>query len=267
MEKKNTLLYVIITILCVLVLLLGGYIVYDKLEKNDNELSDKKQDENTNVTKLDDTRDWIYDAEYEKNVTANSYTTVYNNTYYADDIKVPYINVNSEYAKKANEEIKATFDEAIRTYNNEVNDYAFTLDECDYYKYIGKNLASTITVYSYHLTDVPKPNYKTYNISLKTGKEMTYEEVYKELGYNKDNIEQFAEKAIISKLKEYINKLDFVTDNEYKNYKNESINNYKKSLKDKTLQYFVNEDGKLSIIVKLIFPVGVGEFNKIVTIN
>ena len=37
MEKRNTLLYVIITILCVLVLLLGGYIVYDKLEKNDNE--------------------------------------------------------------------------------------------------------------------------------------------------------------------------------------------------------------------------------------
>ena len=68
MEKRNTLLYVIITILCVLVLLLGGYIVYDKLEKNDNELSDKKQDENKNVTKLDDTRDWIYDAEYEKNV-------------------------------------------------------------------------------------------------------------------------------------------------------------------------------------------------------
>ncbi|MDY5992693.1 MAG: hypothetical protein SPJ06_01710 [Bacilli bacterium] len=270
--SKKKLLAIILIIIGILIISISGYAIIqgkntkeskkNKEPEKAEQIEETEENTNTPIEKLNENEDWIIEAQYERNIVNHEKRLIS-----ADEIKVPYINVNSEYAKKANEEIKATFDEAIRTYNNEVNDYAFTLDECDYYKYIGKNLASTITVYSYHLTDVPKPNYKTYNISLKTGKEMTYEEVYKELGYNKDNIEQFAEKAIISKLKEYIDKLDFVTENEYKNYKNESINNYKKSLKDKTLQYFVNEDGKLSIIVKLIFPVGVGEFNKIVTIN
>lgn len=272
MSKKKKLITIILIIIGIIIISIAGYAIIqgkntkeskkNKEPEKAEQIKETEENTNTPIEKLNENEDWIIEAQYERNIVNHEKRLIS-----ADEIKVPYINVNSEYAKKANEEIKATFDEAIRTYNSEVNDYAPTLDECDYYKYIGKNLASTITIYAYHFSDLPKPNYKTYNISLKTGKEMTYEEVYKELGYNKDNIEQFAEKAIISKLKEYIDKMDFVTEDEYKNYKNESINNYKKSLKDKTLQYFVNEDGNLSIVVRLIIPAGVGEFDKIVTIN
>ena len=102
-QKKNTGLYVLIAILCVLVLALGGFIVYDKTQNNKTTTTDTTNNAsnstNTNslVSKLDDKKDWVYDAEYTKNVTADSYSTYYE-TYYAKDIVVPYINVNSSYS-------------------------------------------------------------------------------------------------------------------------------------------------------------------------
>ena len=48
-QKRNTGLYVIVSILCVLVLLLGGYIVYDKV------LSNKETPTENNVTNNDNT--------------------------------------------------------------------------------------------------------------------------------------------------------------------------------------------------------------------
>ncbi len=263
MEKRNTLLYVIITILCVLVLLLGGYIVYDKLEKNDNELSDKKQDENKNVTKLDDTRDWIYDAEYEKNVTANSYTTVYNNTYYADDIKVPYINVNSAYAKRANNEISQVFDEAIKVYNDGLSNKTSYVDECNYKNYLNGNNLSVVLTYGVGSTDVVHPKYYTYNINLITGNELSYEEVYTLANISSTNIDSKIESAITSVLKERLKD----TKNDLSTCINESIDNYKASVNNNTLKYFLSENNKLNVVVKLSIPVGTGEFDTIITVE
>lgn len=263
MEKKNTLLYVIITILCVLVLLLGGYIVYDKLEKNDNELSDKKQDENKNVTKLDDTRDWIYDAEYEKNVTANSYTTVYNNTYYADDIKVPYINVNSTYAKRANNEISQVFDEAIKVYNDGLSNKTSYVDECNYKNYLNGNNLSVVLTYGVGSTDVVHPKYYTYNINLITGNELSYEEVYTLANISSTNIDSKIESAITSVLKERLKD----TKNDLSTCINESIDNYKASVNNNTLKYFLSENNKLNVVVKLSIPAGTGEFDTIITVE
>ena len=118
-QKQVTKLYILIVFLCVLILALGGYIVYDKIQTNNNstETTDvsnntsnsNSSDTDTLVSKLDDTKDWVYDAEYTKNVIAESYSTHWNDTYYAKDIVIPYININSSYANNANNEIKEVF--------------------------------------------------------------------------------------------------------------------------------------------------------------
>ncbi len=67
----------------------------DNKDNNNNNDDDSDSDTQiTPVTKIDDTKDWVYDAEYQKNVKADSYATPFH-TYYAKDIVVPYININS----------------------------------------------------------------------------------------------------------------------------------------------------------------------------
>ena len=61
---------------------------------------------------INNDKEWIYDAEYTKTVNASSYKTQ-SGTYYAKDIIVPYINIKSDYATSANNEIKKVFDDAI----------------------------------------------------------------------------------------------------------------------------------------------------------
>ena len=122
-----------------------------------------KEEENGYSTKY-----WIYDADYEKAVLADSYM-VGSWPQYVENIKVPYINISSTYASKANQEIKNVFDIAIDTYNKGVQDELTRVD-IDYQKYIDNDMVSTALWYSIKETAVVNPNYYTYNIDLKTGK-------------------------------------------------------------------------------------------------
>ena len=120
-DQKSTGVYVVVIILCLLVLGLGGFIVYDKvLSKNDNsnKSSTEKTETKTNslVSKLDKDKDWVYAAEYEKKVTVDYYD-LNHERYYLSDVVVPYFNIDSSFAKEANEETKKVFDKAIEIYN------------------------------------------------------------------------------------------------------------------------------------------------------
>ena len=94
MEKSKKTI-IIITILIILIILLGGYIIYDKINSNSNsntninEIEEKETSiNNTNTTKetAKDTikiytdKEYVYDAEYTKNVSTDTYTTLYNET-------------------------------------------------------------------------------------------------------------------------------------------------------------------------------------------
>ncbi len=283
-QKKNTGLYVLIAILCVLVLALGGYIVYDKTQNNKTTTTDTTNNasnsNNTNslVSKLDDTKDWVYDAEYTKNVTADSYLTYFVETYYAKDIVVPYINVNSSYANTANSDIKKVFDDAIESYNDGVSDKMTYVDECGYKKYVTDNTLSVILTYGVGATDVVHPKYYTYNIDLKTGNQLSYEEVYNIAGLSSSNIDSKVENAITKKMQDELKDLKdpqkdtsaggyYPDGTNFNTYNNESISNYKKSISNNTLKYFLSDNGKLNIVVKLSIPAGAGEFDKIITVD
>ena len=221
------------------------------------------------VSKVNSSKDWVYDAEYTKKVTADSYSTNYK-TYYAKDITVPYININSIYANSSNNDIKKIFDDAIKTYNTGVSNKKEYVDECGYKKYINNNSLSVLLTYGVGSTDAVHPKYYTYNIDLKTGNQLSYEEIYKIAGFNSSTITSKVETAITKIMKEKMS--SFSTDNyptgtTFDTYNNESINNYKSSINNNTLEYFLSDNSKLNVIVKLSIPVGTGEFDTIVTID
>lgn len=244
----------------------------DNKDNNNNNNNDDDSDSDTQitpVTKIDDTKDWVYDAEYQKNVKADSYATPFH-TYYAKDIVVPYININSTYANKVNTEIKNIFDKVIDNYNEGVETERTYVKECDYKKYINNDNLSVILTYGIGATSVVHPVSYTYNINLKTGKKLSYQEIYSMAGFTATNIDSRVKEAITKVMTDEMSV--FTPDNypdgtTFDTYNNKSISNYKKSVKNNTISYFLSENNKLNIIVTLNMPVDTEEFDTIISID
>ena len=278
-KKHNALLIILLVVFIFISLVLGIFVFYDKVLKNyinspiqNNDYDDLDDDDDDNhnynennnyVSKIDPSKYWIYHATYDKNVLANSYDTNFN-TYYAKDIIVPFININSNDALKANEEIKGVFDEAISRYNEGVeNKTSFV--SIDYEKFIDNNIASVNLWYGRGGTDVIRPDYYTYTFDLTTGKIMSFEELYQKFGLNKNQVDMKIKEEITDEVNDIFE--DSFRDKNSTTYINESIDNYEKNLEDNTLKYFVNDDGELCIIARLSIPVGAGYQDTILEID
>jgi len=259
--------YVLVIILIILVVGLSCYILFDNVSPNSS-LDDIDKDTETNsfVSKLDDNLDWVYDAKYEKNVIADYYV-YYGESYDAEDIIVPFINIESEYADKSNKEIKNIFDDAIEKYNVGAEGELVYVDECDYKKYINNNTLSIILTYGVGGTDVVRPDYYTYNIDLKTGKQISFKDIYTLAGFNSNNIDSKVEDAITDIMQKKCADDCVYEDITFDTWNEKSINNYKKSVNDNTIKYFLDSHGNLNIIVKLMIPAGYGEFDTIITVK
>lgn len=268
-QRKNTGLYILVGMLCMLVIALFGYIVYDKTSSSNKTSNTSNSSQNTLVSKLDDTKDWVYDAEYAKNVVTDSYVDYFGTTHYAKDIVAPYINVNSSYASASNNAIKTIFDNAIRIYNEAASNNGNDLDEFNYKKYINNDNLSIVLTYGIGGTDIVYPEYYTCNIDLKTGNQLSYEEAYNIAGFNSSNIDSKVESAITKAMQERLpNDYGYYPEGKnFNTYNSESINDYKNSVNNNTLKYFLSDNGKLNIVVKLSLPIGRGEFDTIITVD
>lgn len=273
MRKKINLSTVLLIIVTIVIILMILFIF--KLNNYTKNIS------NTNnfVSKIDSTKDWVYDADYPRNVISNSYSSDYN-TFYSKDIVVPYINICSSYASNSNNIIREIFDDAIKNYNNatnnsisDKNNFVVTnnVTNCSYKKYINDTSLSVILTYTLSCTDVAHTKYYTYNVNLKTGNQLSYEQIYNIAGFNSSNISTKVENAITEIMKE---KMSYFSSNNnypkgtnFDTYNNESINNYRNSVNSNTLKYFLSDNKKLNIIVKLNIPAGTGEFDTIITIE
>ena len=91
----------------------------------------------------------------------------------------------------------------------------------------------------------------------------SYEEVYTLANISSTNIDSKIESAITSVLKERLKD----TKNDLSTCINESIDNYKASVNNNTLKYFLSENNKLNVVVKLSIPAGTGEFDTIITVE
>lgn len=274
-KKHNALLIILLVVFIFISLALGGFVFYDKVLKNhinnpienlnnrdydDDDFDDYYDDDNNYngnnnyVSKIAPSKYWIYHATYDKNVLANSYEIAYK-TYYAKDIIVPFINIDSNDASKANDEIKEVFDEAINFYNEGVEN-KINFVSIDYEKFIDNNIASVNLWYGKGGTDVIRPDYYTYTFDLTTGKMMSFEELYQKFDLNKNQVDMKIKEEITDEVNDIFE--DSFRDKNSTTYINESIDNYEKNLEDNTLKYFVNDDGELCIIARLSIPAGAG---------
>ena len=139
-SKKG--LFIALGVLLVLVIAVVAVLLIVKpFEKEEKESNSNSSSNTTQVAKkVDDSKDWIYDATYDYDRThPGDYTKkryeilmelgdyVINNPNtgnYYDDVKVPYINIDSEDAKKVNSQMQKLYEKAMDSIEEGI-------EECD----------------------------------------------------------------------------------------------------------------------------------------
>ena len=247
MEKENKKLTVLVVILLIIVVGLGGYITYNKLSSKHNSL---EPIENKSTTKLDGSKDYVYDADYTE-LYNNEHTeyTRGNTTKKLSDLKVPYINIDSYDAGNANGELKILYKDRAENFDKCAVDSHDCYDSITYKSYKYNDILSVVVIYDEALTK----EYKTYNFDLKTGNEITYDEMITRLGYDKSALLDKEKDAIKKEMDESNNpNYDLTktcgTMDSPKNCYDIAYKMLEDSINDNSIAYFTDEDGKLNII-------------------
>ena len=265
----------ILIILLVILVGLNGYLIYQLYFNNEEdvvkeeELEKEEEEIIESVVKIDATKNIVHDADYDVSGIKTSYSNgVY--TYYLKDIKAPFININNNTVKAINDETKEIFEEVLAWYelgaNEGMGEY---VDVCEYEYKVFDNILSVMYTYGLGHTDVVHPQYFTYNIDLNTNEILTYEEVYTKLGYNANSINSTVEQVITTYMEDWLKELagDYPEGTDFDTYNDESINNYKESVENNTIKYFIDKNNKLNIIVKLMIPAGIGYFDTLLIVE
>ena len=248
------------TLSVLLVLLISVLIVGCNKNQNSQNPNTKNNQE---ITKLDESKEWVYSANYEANTTATSYTTLNDEIKELNDLKAPYINVNSETAKFANENIKIIYDEAVDEFNHGLED-KITFAELDYKSNVTDKYISVLINFGVGGTDVIDPKYYSYNISLKDGSNISFQEAYKMINITDSEIDNKVEEAIKNYM---INELNIKSVDDYQAYIDESINNYYASINNNDIIFYINEQKELEIMVTISIPAGKGSTNSLINIK
>ena len=177
---------VIIMLIAVLIIGIGGGYLLSKNSNlfNKNETKPNNTIEQTKTSKkIDESKPWVYDAEYRKNKTVKKIDTTNNSD---KDLVVPYININSTAGKKANTEIEKLYNEIYEKYATDINESAKNFSRLNYKFYENNNLLSIVIENSNGA--IPGgagrcPLY-VYNFNLDTLEIATNEELAKQTGYN-----------------------------------------------------------------------------------
>lgn len=197
-NKKNNGSKIAIIVCIVIILLLSGILIglVVSSSKNNTKQDNNKSEQNSSVgrvedtaknsIKIDDSKDWVYDADYNK---GKEVKTVNNDEGMksSDTLKYPYVNINSKYAEKVNSEIKANYENNYKHYGTsypekEISGSYFARIEYEYYV-TDKILSLKINEWFGAVPGGMTPNYYIYNFNLETLEEASLEDVYKECGF------------------------------------------------------------------------------------
>ncbi len=228
----------------------------DVLEENDD-----VQEENK--TKIEQNKDWVYNLEYEYEVTEESFTLKSGEVYSINDIVLPYININSDDAKKVNDEIKELYIKILKFYESEYNGNRTDYKKTSYKIIKNLNVLSIVITVKNSSDNTDIYDYYTYNFNLDTLNRMTYEEIYKMAEFSDNNINSIIKKYI----EDYAEFNDYSNKGNMKEYKEKSIINYEQSVQSNTIQYYLDPNMCLNIVVKLELPAEVKDLNRIIAIR
>lgn len=265
--KKNVGTTILIIFLVILVLGLGGYILYDKViktEKEENKTfneSNKIEEKKKLVDKIDPNRDWVYDAEYPYTNQKTDFT-MNGKDFHITNIKVPYINIKGEEITKINAQIRDIFIQATAVFEQTSKGEPVIIDHCDYSSTIHDNVLSINFLYAIGGADLPIPKYYTYNIDLKTGNILSYNEVREKFGFTSgDKIE----KAITTAVENQFASSKFTEPSA--GYVTKSIQNYNDSISNNTLAYYIDPNKNLNIAVGIEIPASTSGRLQIITVQ
>ena len=238
-------LKLLVVILLVIVVILGSYLVYDKLMSKGTNI------EETSI-KLDDNKDYVYDADY-TSTSLSGYTSICGDSSQCIDtinaLNVPYINIDSYDAGKANGELQALYNDTAE----DIISYASKWDcsgvnlKYDTYKY--NDILSVVITIRYPFYN----EYETYSFDVKTGNKITYDEMISRLGYDTNTLLDKERELVKSHMDMDNNFNDDLTTNcgTVDNPKNcydiayKILDDY---IANETISYFVDKDGNLNII-------------------
>ena len=258
----------LIIILFATVCFLTDYIVIDrKLREDKTIIYDDPVSSETSI-KVDASKDYVYDASYDFDFLKDSY---YANGRLINksDIVVPYININSDAARAANEEIAKLYTELGETYNDATEREIF-YRVSKYDAYVVDNIVSVIITVTAGGTDVPIDYYYTYNFSLKDGHLLSYSDVFTAAGIDFNIISNRVQKTVTAVMTDKLSgftESNYYGDTNFDTYNNESYKNYVVSVNNGTIKYFIDSNKKLNVVVTLSIPAGRGEFDTIITVE
>ena len=130
---------------------------------------------------------YVYDSAYTPTNPADGYF-LGNDYHDINEIIVPYININSNEATQVNEKIHSFYDQAVTKYN----EYASSKNgyiNVDYKYYMNKNVLSIIIEQIEGGNGIAQKQFYTCNYDLVKDKILTFDEVYKSIGFTDETID------------------------------------------------------------------------------
>ena len=177
---------------------------------------------------------------------------------YLSDLKVPYININSEAAKRVNEKMENLYFDSAKDFDSCAEEaikgfeYGPSCSQILTYRtYKYEDILSVVVISSIQATSPWILNYNVFNFDLKTGDLINYDDMISKLGYDYDETN--------SKLKELLKKKMDELFGEHLDLSTVCMNNsncYDKAydildndIKNNSLYFFAGDDGKLNVLV------------------
>ena len=188
-KAKTIVLMVIVLVLVLVVGVLGGLLISGNGNKVTNIINQgtEKKDENKSNKKLDESKPWVYDAEYGKDKTVKKVESFSSDK----DLIVPYININSEDANKANDEIKNIYEETYSKYGAAPSYTIIYSSNYEFYE--NDNILSIVLRVGDAVINGGAGTSKTYiyNFNLDTLKPATLKEMAILCGFNSESDVQY----------------------------------------------------------------------------
>lgn len=204
-KGKMIALMVIVLLLVLAVGVLAGVMISGKnkpefVRQIENKVTNKEDEKESK--KIDESKDWVYDAEYKKENKKIYQDSAKTEEYASNsdkDLVVPYINIDSDYAKKINDNIKALYDEYYAKYGTSLttpfsDEYkCYNRYELKYDKFLNDNILSVIITLHEGAVVVDGGTgggtftKYTYNFNLDTLNEASLDEMAKKCGFESEN--------------------------------------------------------------------------------
>lgn len=214
-EKNNSIVVFLIMLVVVLIVVVALF-MFGTFDLNNNKNEKSTKDDKVVSIKLDDTKDYVYDANYkyankysefsrgtdDKKYTVNqeAIPVVKNGKEALKDLKVPYINIKSNDATKVNKELEQLYLKNAKIFDECADLKQKMGDGCSqiltYKVYNYNDILSVVVIYGEQMTSPYEFEYNVYNFDLKTGSLISYTENLNKLGFAKD--------ATFNKIKEQI---------------------------------------------------------------